>query len=281
MPRGLAAKHRIADRLVYSKVQGAPRRPAARRDLRRRAARARDRRVLPRARHPHPRGLRADRVHDGRHGQPARPLPLRHGRAGHAGRRACDWPTTARCSIAARPSSPATSRTRRRRARCSARTAGCTPATSATIDDDGFVTITDRKKDIIVTAGGKNVAPQNLENELKTSQCVSQALVVGDRRPYVAALITLDEEELAKWAPSAARRRRGDLSERASARARPGSGRRRQRGPVALRAGQALRDPAARLLRRRGRDHADAEAEAPRRARSTSRARSSGSTRER
>src|SRR5262249_3804119 len=54
----------------------------------------------------------------------------------------------------------------------------------AEIDEDGFVRITDRKKDIIVTAGGKNVAPQNIENDLKTSQLVSQALVVGDRRPY-------------------------------------------------------------------------------------------------
>jgi len=61
------------------------------------------------------------------------------------------------------------------------------------IDADGFVTITDRKKDIIVTAGGKNVAPQNIENALKTSPHVSQALVIGDRRPYVTALITLDE----------------------------------------------------------------------------------------
>jgi long-chain acyl-CoA synthetase len=69
----------------------------------------------------------------------------------------------------------------------------------AEIDDDGFITITDRKKDIIVTAGGKNVAPQNLENELKASKFVSQALVVGDRRPYVAALLTLDEEEVGKW----------------------------------------------------------------------------------
>jgi len=60
------------------------------------------------------------------------------------------------------------------------------------IDEDGFITITDRKKDILVTAGGKNVAPQNLENALKTAPLVSQALVVGDRRPYVAALITLD-----------------------------------------------------------------------------------------
>jgi long-chain acyl-CoA synthetase len=62
------------------------------------------------------------------------------------------------------------------------------------LDDDGFLTITDRKKDILVTAGGKNVAPQNLENALKTSPFVSQALVVGDRRPYVAALITLAED---------------------------------------------------------------------------------------
>src|SRR5262249_14924339 len=68
----------------------------------------------------------------------------------------------------------------------------------ATIDEDGFVTITDRKKDIIVTAGGKNIAPQNLENALKTSRWVSQALVIGDRRPHVTALITLDEAEGAK-----------------------------------------------------------------------------------
>ena len=61
-----------------------------------------------------------------------------------------------------------------------------------TIDEDGFIHITDRKKDIIVTAGGKNVAPQNLENALKTAPLVSQALVVGDRRPCVAALITVD-----------------------------------------------------------------------------------------
>jgi len=63
------------------------------------------------------------------------------------------------------------------------------------IDEDGFIHITDRKKDILVTAGGKNVAPQNLENALKTAPLVSQALVVGDQRPYVAALITVDPEQ--------------------------------------------------------------------------------------
>jgi long-chain acyl-CoA synthetase len=65
------------------------------------------------------------------------------------------------------------------------------------IDADGFVTITDRKKDLIITAGGKNIAPQNLENALKSSRFVSQAIVVGDRRPYVTALITLDRDEVA------------------------------------------------------------------------------------
>lgn len=70
----------------------------------------------------------------------------------------------------------------------------------ATISDDGFVTITDRKKDLIVTAGGKNIAPQNLENDLKASRFVSQAIVVGDRRPYPTALITLDPAEIGAWA---------------------------------------------------------------------------------
>jgi long-chain acyl-CoA synthetase len=70
----------------------------------------------------------------------------------------------------------------------------------ATIDADGFVSITDRKKDIIITAGGKNVAPQDLENALKASRFISHAIVVGDRRPYVAALITLDDGEVAAWA---------------------------------------------------------------------------------
>jgi len=68
------------------------------------------------------------------------------------------------------------------------------------LDADGFLRITDRKKDILVTAGGKNVPPQNIENDLKTSKYVSQALVVGDKRPYVAALITLDPEEIGRWA---------------------------------------------------------------------------------
>ena len=65
---------------------------------------------------------------------------------------------------------------------------------------DGFVTITDRKKDIIITAGGKNVAPQNIENLLKTHPLISQVMVYGDRKPYLTALITLDPEAAAAWA---------------------------------------------------------------------------------
>ena len=73
------------------------------------------------------------------------------------------------------------------------------------IDEDGFLVITDRKKDIIVTAGGKNVAPQNLENELKSHRVVSQALVMGDRKPYIAALITLDPDSAGSLSPDRAR----------------------------------------------------------------------------
>jgi long-chain acyl-CoA synthetase len=68
------------------------------------------------------------------------------------------------------------------------------------IDEDGFLSITGRKKDIIITAGGKNLTPANLENDLKQSRWISQAIMYGDRRPYPVALITLDPEEIVPWA---------------------------------------------------------------------------------
>ena len=67
------------------------------------------------------------------------------------------------------------------------------------LDDDGYLTVTGRKKDLIVTAGGKNVAPAVLEDRLRAHWLISQALVVGDRRPYIAALLTIDAEVLPQW----------------------------------------------------------------------------------
>jgi long-chain acyl-CoA synthetase len=68
------------------------------------------------------------------------------------------------------------------------------------IDDEGFVRITGRKKEILVTAGGKNVAPAVLEDRLRAHALVDQCMVVGDGRPFIAALVTLDEEALTAWA---------------------------------------------------------------------------------
>jgi long-chain acyl-CoA synthetase len=68
------------------------------------------------------------------------------------------------------------------------------------LDDDGFLFITGRKKDIIITAGGKNLTPANLENDLKQSRWISQAVMHGDRRPFPSMLVTLDEEEVVPWA---------------------------------------------------------------------------------
>jgi long-chain acyl-CoA synthetase len=67
------------------------------------------------------------------------------------------------------------------------------------LDEDGFLRVTGRKKELIVTAGGKNVAPAVLEDRIRAHPLVSQVMVVGDGRPYVASLITLDEESVEIW----------------------------------------------------------------------------------
>ena len=68
-----------------------------------------------------------------------------------------------------------------------------------TVDDDGYIAITGRKKEIIVTAGGKNVAPAGLEDSLRASPLIGQAMVVGDQRPFIGALITVDPEAFPGW----------------------------------------------------------------------------------
>ncbi|MCI1935495.1 MAG: AMP-dependent synthetase/ligase [Bifidobacteriaceae bacterium] len=72
----------------------------------------------------------------------------------------------------------------------------------ADIDDDGFVTITGRKKDIIITAGGKNVVPSPMEQTISTCPIVSHAVVVGDAKPFIAALVTLEPDTLGTWLKS-------------------------------------------------------------------------------
>jgi long-chain acyl-CoA synthetase len=68
------------------------------------------------------------------------------------------------------------------------------------VDEDGYLSITGRKKDIIITAGGKNLTPANIENDLKQCRWISQAVMHGDQRPYPVVLITLDEEEIPTYA---------------------------------------------------------------------------------
>ncbi|MBN1574090.1 MAG: AMP-binding protein [Deltaproteobacteria bacterium] len=68
------------------------------------------------------------------------------------------------------------------------------------MDDEGFLTITDRKKDILITSGGKNIAPQFIENKLKMSPYINDAVVIGEKRKYLTALILIDEENVTKYA---------------------------------------------------------------------------------
>ena len=101
----------------------------------------------------------------------------------------------------------------------------------ARIDDDGYVWIVDRKKELIINAAGKNMSPANIEARLKSAgPLIGQACVVGDRRPYNVALLVLDPDTAAGLDPARPRRRRP----------RAGGGRRRQRAPVAGGADQAL-----------------------------------------
>jgi long-chain acyl-CoA synthetase len=68
------------------------------------------------------------------------------------------------------------------------------------VDDEGYFYITDRMKDIIITAGGKNVTPSEWENQLKFSPCVTDAVVIGDKRPYLSCLVMIDEDNVVQWA---------------------------------------------------------------------------------
>jgi long-chain acyl-CoA synthetase len=128
-------------------------------------------------------------------GSVGRPLPGTHVRIADDGENCC--------SGAGRSSGLLEQRGGRRGPR--RRRAGSTPATSGEIDDEGFVRITGRKKEILVTAGGKNVAPASPGGPpARPSAGVSQCLVVGDGKPFIAALVTLDADT---WPPGPSEQR--------------------------------------------------------------------------
>ena len=83
------------------------------------------------------------------------------------------------------------------------------------IDDEGYVTITGRKKELLITAGGKNIAPAQLEDPIRSNTLVGQVVAVGDRKPFVGALVTLDEEMLPVWLENNGERRDLSLAEAA------------------------------------------------------------------
>ena len=193
-----AAAAAAEDRRQARLLEGAraARRPAAPRRVRCCAARHRRARVLPLAEHARDRGLRPDRDVELAERQRSRRLPLRHGRPRRRRLRAAARRRTARSSSAATPSSAGYYKEPEATAAAFTDDGWFRTGDVGEIDADGWLKITDRKKDLIITAGGKNIAPQNLENALKASRFVSQALIIGDRRPYVTALITLDPAEL-------------------------------------------------------------------------------------
>ena len=135
------------------------------------------------------------------------------------------------------------------------------------IDDEGFVRITGRKKEILVTAGGKNVAPAVLEDRIRAHFLVSQCMVVGDGQPFIAALVTIDPEAFLSWrelhdkkgsAGGPARRPR-------PGRRGAGRGRRGQQGGLAGGVGAQVRHPPRRLDRRGRAADAEPQAQAQRR----------------
>ena len=137
------------------------------------------------------------------HPQSRRPHQARHVGPAAARRRAAPGRATASCSSAGRCAPARLPHDAREDAELSTPTAGCTPATWAEIDDDGYVRIVDRKKELIINAAGKNMSPANIESPLKSaSPLIGQACVVGDRRPYNVALIVLTRRRAPPSRPS-------------------------------------------------------------------------------
>ena len=135
------------------------------------------------------------------------------------------------------------------------------------LDPDGYLHVTGRKKDLIITAYGKNISPEEIETGLRMEPLIAQAVVVGDNRPYLTALLTIDADAAAEWAARrrpVARLRGAHRRPRPPCRAVQGD-RAGQRSPLACRGDPPLAGAAARSDRERRRAHADAEGQAQRR----------------
>ena len=209
-----------------------------------------DPRVLLRLRRAGDGGLRHDRDVDGRHRQHARGPPLRVGRQADPRRGGRRSPRTARCCC--KGPNIFKGYYKNEEATAEALEDGWLHTGDlGSIDEDGFLFITGRKKDIIITAGGKNITPANLENGLKQNRWISQAVVIGDRRPYLIALITLDPEELAAFAGEHGLEESEVAGSGADARRGAGGRRRGERHGRPGRADQEVHDPARRPVARR------------------------------
>ena len=236
VPAGLAAQAPPGRPARLLEGQGATRRTAARRDLRRRSAAEGDRRVLPRARHPHPRGIRPDRGDDGLERESPEPLQVRHRGAADPGHRGRNRRGRRDPDQGARPSSPATTRTSKRRAQSCPETDGCTPATSAR----STRTASSRSP----TARRTSSSPPAARTSLRRTSRGSSRESRGSRRRSSSAIAgpissPCSRSTRTKWASSTAAR---------TPSARRRGGRAHQRRPRPLRAGPPLRDPPARLL---------------------------------
>ena len=187
------------DPLVYRRIRNAMGGRVQVRDLRRLPARPPPGRLLHRRGHRDLRGLRSDGDNRRRDGHPAPEAP-----PGNGGLARCPAPASV-SRPTARSSSPATrccaaTGTRPRAAWSRRPRDGWLPTGDiGALDDEGYLTITGRKKELLITAGGKSVAPAPLENWLRSHPLISQCMVLGDRRPYVSALITLDMDGVSHW----------------------------------------------------------------------------------
>ena len=131
---------------------------------------------------------------------PGRRRAHRQGRASPCRESSSGSPTTARSSPARRPTSSATSRTPEATAATLDADGWLHTGDVGELDESGYLTITDRKKDLIITAGGKNISPSEIENMLKVSPYVREAVVIGDRRKYLTALIGIEQDTVGDWA---------------------------------------------------------------------------------